>query len=117
MKEKQFPHPGNSLQQVGDEPGQIRSFGGSEGSAAASCGRQNRDQSRWSRSPLAVSTLTNVCWDVQGQHAEAWASVGRREERTKIGHPETAQRSESVAWATTVGQAGKSLGVPQKAHY
>lgn len=39
-------------------------------------------------------TLTNVCWDVQGQHAEAWASVGRREERTKIGHPETAQRSE-----------------------
>ena len=46
-----------------------------------------------------------ACWN--------WASAGRCGEKAKIGHPETAQRSSGVAWATTVGETGRSLGVPQ----
>ena len=45
VKEKQFPHPGNSLQQVGDEPGQIWSFEAQRKvQQPAVAGRTERDQ-------------------------------------------------------------------------
>ena len=92
MKEERFPHPGNLLHWLGDQPGQKGSFRGSEENAAA--GLQPAEQRETSTDGpghfLALPAPDARLLVHMGLGAATWASADRPGKRTGVGCAETA---------------------------
>lgn len=72
MKEEMFPHPGNTLNQPGDQLGQIGRFRGSEESTSKlAAGRRQGDQHRGS---VPITALPLPRYALAGAH-RGWVRI------------------------------------------